>query len=48
MILLMMESNYPKDAQNYEEDNFKEMPVAVVSDLEQYQLSTAIGIHDLR
>ena len=34
-------------SENDEEDDFEEMPVAIVGDLEQYQLSASVWVHRL-
>jgi len=41
------DQSYSKYAQNDKEDDFKKMPVTVVSDLEQYQFSSTERIHGL-
>ena len=38
---------YPEDAENNEEHNLKKMPISVISDLEQDQLSGSEWIHSL-
>lgn len=40
----MTDTEYSEDD---EEQNLEEMPVSVVCDLEQYQLSAAIRVHSL-
>lgn len=37
----------PEDAKDDEENDFKEMPVAVVGDLEEYQFPCSEGVHGL-
>jgi hypothetical protein len=39
--------SYAEYSKYDKEDNLKEMPVAVIGDLEQYKLSCSEGIHDL-
>ena len=39
--------SYTKYTENDEKDDFEEMPVTIVGDLEQYQLPAAIWIHRL-
>lgn len=38
---------YTEDTNDYEKDDLEEMPVTVVSDLEQYQLPRSEGVHCL-
>lgn len=38
---------YPKDSEDDEEYNLEEMPIPIVSDLEQYQLSCSERVHCL-
>ena len=42
-----MAVQYPEDAENNEEHNLKKMPISVISDLEQDQLSGSERIHSL-
>lgn len=38
---------YPEDAENNEEHDLKKVPISVISDLEQDQLSGSEGVHSL-
>ena len=38
---------YPENAQNDEEHDLKEMPISIIGDLEQHQLSSPERIHSL-
>jgi len=44
---LFREDSYPKDPKNHEEDYFEKMPISIIGNLEQYQLSGAEGVHCL-
>ena len=43
----MRDKTHAKDSQDYEKDNLEEVPVTVVSDLEQYQFPSSEGVHYL-
>lgn len=38
---------HPKDSKDDEEDNFEEVPISVISYLEQYEFASTEGIHCL-
>jgi hypothetical protein len=38
---------YPEDTEDNEEHDLEKMPISVISDLEQYQLSGSEGVHGL-
>ena len=41
-------ATHTKDSEDYEKDDFEEMPITVVGDLEQYQFAGPEGVHDLK